>query len=78
MPSGTIKCPYCGSSRAVPTGQSIVSITKGLNGTIERKGLFGRDRASESLQNSNSIIDITCPKCGNTYQYDVRGGQVSQ
>lgn len=71
-----IKCPHCNWVRSVPTSEignkSIASIVR----EGERiKVLAEKIRsmlADLQLDEANAWIDLICPNCENSYQYNVR------
>ena len=64
-----MQCPRCGYAASTPPSVVLRNeiITEGVNPVIESKGIFGtRPNAA------NEWIDIPCPKCRSTYQYNTR------
>jgi hypothetical protein len=74
-----IECPHCHWKRDVPTSEVL---DKQGFGTITRSGEKLKTLAEKiknlladpQLDEANAWIDLTCAKCENSYQYNVRTG----
>jgi predicted RNA-binding Zn-ribbon protein involved in translation (DUF1610 family) len=76
MPEQAIKiiCPHCGKIRTV--NPAMFGISKGPpSAALEKAYQKKRENMVESGRKSGSWVNLKCPGCGQTYQYNPRSHQ---
>ena len=76
MPQQAIKitCPHCGKIRTV--NPAIFGISKGPpSAALEKAYQKKRETMGNAARKSASWINLNCPGCGRSYQYNPRSHQ---